>query len=132
VLIDTGAGNAILYNSIFDNAHSGIELRNNGNNNLTAPRLTSARAGGGDTVVQGSFTGRASTTYTLDVFTNADASPQGGQFLGELTVTTDEAGQATVTFDVGAELPLGQLVTATATDPGNDTSAFSQAVAVTN
>jgi hypothetical protein len=67
----------------------------------------------------------------LDFFVNADASAQGQQFLGQVTVTTDENGRATLTFAVGVELPLGQLVTGTATDPAGNTSAFSRAVAVT-
>lgn len=42
VLVDTGAGNAILSHLIFDNGNLGIELINNGNNNQAAPLLLSA------------------------------------------------------------------------------------------
>jgi parallel beta-helix repeat protein len=129
VLIDTGTGNAISQNSIFGNANLGIELLNGGNNDQAAPQLASAVAGGGVTTAQGTFTGQALTTYTLEFFA-ADSSGQGQTFLGRVTVTTDETGVAIFTFNYGSELPLGQLVTATATDPANNTSAFSQTVAV--
>jgi streptogramin lyase len=131
VLIDTGTGNGISQNSMFANANLGIELLNGGNNNQPAPQLTSAVSGGGVTTVQGILTGQASTTYTLEFFA-ADSSGQGQVFLGSVTVTTDETGVATFSVDLAGELPLGQLVTATATDPANDTSAFSQAVVVSS
>jgi hypothetical protein len=131
VLIDTGTGNAVSQNSIFANVNLGIELLNHGNNDEPAPQLDSAVAGGGVTVVQGTFTGQALTTYTLEFFV-ADPSGQGQLFLGSLTVTTDDNGVAVFAFTFGAELPLGALLTATATDPANNTSAFSQTVAVTS
>jgi titin len=131
VLIDTGTGNAILGNSIFANGNLGIELLNGGNNGQASPELTSAVSGDGVTTVQGTFTGQASTTYTLEFFANSDDSAQGQQLLRRVTVTTDENGVATFSVDFDYELLPGQLVTATATDPADNTSAFSQAVAVT-
>jgi hypothetical protein len=129
VLIDAGTGNAVLHNSIFGNSNLGIELLNGGNNAQPAPQLTSAVAGGGVTTVRGTLTGQASTTYTLEFYA-ADSSGQGQQFLGSVTVTTDENGLATFSVDLAGELLPGQLVTATATDPNNNTSEFSQAVPV--
>jgi hypothetical protein len=132
VLIDGGAGNAIQHNSIFANANLGIELINGGNNNQVAPALTSAVAGGGATVVQGTFTGRASTTYTIEFFADTNDPAQGKQFLGSVTVTTGADGTASVMASFNLELSPGQWVTATATDPTNNTSAFSQGVAVSD
>jgi hypothetical protein len=129
VLIDTGTGNAVLHNSIFGNGNLGIELLNGGNNDQPPPQLTSAVTGSGVTLIQGTFTGQASTVYTLEFFV-ADSSGQGQQFLGSVTVTTDENGVATFTFTYDGELALDQLVTATATDPDGNTSAFSGTVAV--
>jgi hypothetical protein len=93
VLIDTGTSNAISQNSIFGNANLGVELLNGGNNDEPAPQLDSAVAGGGVAVVQGTFTGQTLTIYTLEFFA-ADRSSQGQQFLGSLTVTTDDNGVA--------------------------------------
>ena len=44
----------------------------------------------------------------------------------------DTSGQASIVLSIGLELDPGQAVTATATDPANNTSAFSAAVFVTN
>jgi titin len=129
VLINTGAGNAILHNSIFGNGNLGIELLNGGNHNQPAPQLTSALAGGGVTTVAGTLTAQASTTYTLEFFA-ADSSGQGQQFLGSVTVTTDASGVAVFSLDLAGEQPSGQPITATATAPGNDTSVFSAPVFV--
>jgi titin len=130
VLINSGADNGILHNSIFDNANLGIELLNGGNNNHPAPQLTSAVAGCGVTTVRGVLAAQASTLYTLEFFV-ADSSGQGQQFLGSVTVTTDENGLAVFSVDLAGEQPPGQPVTATATDPSNNTSAFCQPVVVT-
>jgi parallel beta-helix repeat protein len=132
VRIDTGTGNAILRNSIFSNARLGIELVNHGNNDQSAPVLTSALSGGGLTTIQGTFTGRASTTYRVEFFADDTIPAQGKRFLGAVMVTTDATGHANVELTVGLELDPGLAVTATATDPANNTSPFSNAVVVTH
>jgi hypothetical protein len=65
------------------------------------------------------------TTYRIDVFASAGSGAGGAgeaqDFLGSLEVTTDNQGQAV--FDVPFSPPAGlPLVTATATDPGGNTS----------
>jgi hypothetical protein len=130
VLIDAGTGNAILHNRIFANANLGIELLHGGNNNQAAPVLTSAVSGDGITNIQGTFTGRPSTTYTLEFFADTDDPAQGRQFLGSFTITTDANGVANFTISLGLELMPGEWITATSTDPNNNTSAFSHGVAV--
>jgi hypothetical protein len=132
VRIDTGIGNAIVRNSIFANAGLGIELVNHGNNDQVAPVLTSAVSGGGFTTIQGTFTGRPSTTYLIEFFADAGTPAQGQRFLAALVVTTDVTGHANFDFTIGLELDPGLGVTATATDPANNTSAFSAAVGVTS
>jgi hypothetical protein len=131
VLLDGGAGNAVLSNSIFANGGLGIDLLHGANNDQAAPALSSAVSQGGALTVQGSFTGRASTTYTVQLFLSSDDPAQGQQLLGTVTVTTDADGVATFTLTFDVDAALGQLVTATATDPNNNTSAFCQGVAVT-
>jgi parallel beta-helix repeat protein len=136
VLIDGGDSNLVSRNSIFANAHLGIELLDGGNNDQAAPHLTSAkahrRAGlGGFTTIQGTFTGQPATTYTLEFYADSGTPAQGRQFLGSITVTTDAHGSAHISLRINLELSPGEFVTATATDPNNNTSAFSAGVAVT-
>jgi titin len=126
VLVDGGNRDAILHNSIFGNGHLGIELLHNGNNGQSAPTVTSAVTGGGITTIQGTFTGRPSTTYTLELFANDGPSDgQGKRFLGSFSVLTDPSGAATFMVSLGVEVTVGGTVTATLTDPLNNTSAFS-------
>jgi len=79
---------------------------------------------------KGTYQGAATTTYVLEFFSNAALDPSGhgeGQtFLGSITVTTDATGKAKFSKLLAA-VPLGQFITATATDPFNDTSVFSNA-----
>jgi hypothetical protein len=134
VLVEAGTGNAIQGNSIFASAHLGIELRANGNHMQPAPVLEAASSGGGTTTVQGTFRGAPSTTYTLEFFSNtacnASGFGEGETPLGSLTVTTDADGFAAFTANFLGEVPPGQFITATATDPDNNTSPFSNCVAV--
>jgi hypothetical protein len=135
VLVQTGTGNAIRANSIFANGGQGIRLVNGGNNNQPAPVITSASSSVGFLTFQGTLTAAPSTTYTLEFFANTAADPsgfgQGQQFLGFITVTTDASGHASFAASFASDVQPGEFLTATATDPGNNTSAFSQDVLIT-
>jgi titin len=132
VRVDTGTGNAVLSDSIFANGNLGIELINHGNNDQPPPTLTSASQDGANTVVQGMLHAAANTTYTVQLFSNpADAPAQGETLLGTFTVRTDASGFASFTLTVTTSVPEGDLITATATDGGNNTSEFSGPVVVT-
>jgi hypothetical protein len=120
--------NLVSANSIFSNANLGIELKNDGNNIQPAPAITSASISGGQAQVQGALTAAASTQYTLEFFGNPIPSTssvsEGKDFLGSIAVATDTSGKASFTFN--APMPAtDQIVTATATDPNNNTSEFS-------
>jgi titin len=129
VLVDSGTGNAVLGNAIFGNGGLGIRLLNGGNHDQPAPALTSATAEGGALTVAGTLQAGPSTTYTVELF--ASSAGQGGRFLGSLSVTTDADGLATFALTFAAGVEPGEFLTATATDPGNDTSMFSVPVEVT-
>ena len=132
VLVDTGTGNAIQENSIFASGNVGIELVNGGNHNQESPVVTSATSGGGSITVVGYLQSAPNTTFTVEFFANLVCNPsgygEGEDFLGFLTVTTDDSGYTDFTATFG--LPQGQFIAATATDPDNNTSAFSACVAV--
>jgi titin len=135
VLVDTGTGNAILQNSIFANGGLGIELLNHGNNDQPAPVLTSASATGSLLTIQGTLTAAPLTTYTLEFFANTTPDPsgfgQGERFIGFITVTTDANGNATFAVEFASDVQPGEFLSATATDPANNTSAFSQDILIT-
>ena len=134
VLVDTGSGNAIQQNSITASGKLGIELLRNGNNNEAAPVLTAAATDGSSTTIVGTLTSTPNATFTLEFYANDTANPSGyGEgliYLGSWTVTTDDSGNGSFTavFDTGDT--TGLLLAATATDPDNNTSAFSLSLPV--
>ncbi|MBV9469462.1 MAG: CSLREA domain-containing protein, partial [Abitibacteriaceae bacterium] len=152
VTIAAGTGEAILSNSIFSNGGNatnapGIDLGNDGvtpndagdvdtgpNNLQNFPVLTSAVASGSTTTVTGTLNSTANTAFTVQFFSNRNADPSGhgeGQtLLATRTVTTNGSGNAAFSLALPGTVPFGQFITATATDPGNNTSEFSNDLAV--
>ena len=137
-------GNAILGNSIFSNAGLGIDLTPDGvtsndtgdadtgaNNLQNFPVLSSAVRVTGGTTVNGTLNSKANQSFRIEFFTSPAADPsgfgEGKVFLGGVVVTTDSSGNASFTVTL-AGVPAGsQVITATATDSGNNTSEFSRA-----
>ncbi len=141
-----GSGDAVRGNSIYSNAALGIDLGGDGvtpndagdgdaggNRLQNFPVLTGASGSPSSTTVVGTLDSTQFTVFTIEFFGSSAADPsgfgQGQQFVGSTTVTTDGAGHAsfTATFPIG--LAAGAMVTATATDPGGNTSEFSRAIA---
>ena len=135
VLIDRGTGNGVQQNSIFASGNLGIALINNGNNNQAFPVLTSAVSDGSTTMVAGTLASAPNTIFTFEFFQNAVCNPsgfgEGESFLGSNTVMTDPAGNAEFTAEFGTPVDLDRFITATATDPSNNTSQFSACIPVT-
>jgi hypothetical protein len=133
---DSAVSNAILTNSIFSNANQGIVLNGNGNDLQVAPVLTSAVSSGSSTVVQGKLTAAPDTTYQLQFFANPTADPsgygQGQTYLTTKTVTTNSTGVASFSVTIKPVVAAGQVISATATSPADNTSAFSADVTVTD
>ena len=138
---DSGTtGNSIRFNTIYGNGGLGIDLGDTGvqvnhagtttgpNNLQNYPWITAATPGS-TTVITGTLTSLASTTYTLDFY--ADSTPDitfygpGQTYLGSTSVTTNSSGTASFTATLWRATTTGQWVTATATDPSDDTSEFS-------
>ncbi len=141
-----GAGNAIRGNSIYMNTGIGIDLGavgttandasdpDTGANNLqNFPAITSAQNNG---TIAGTLNSLPNTTFAVDFFRNAStdtmAASEGRTFIGATNVVTDGSGNATISFNTGATLTVGEYVTATATNTTtSDTSEFSAAQIVT-
>ena len=73
-------------------------------------------------------------TFTLQFFSNTECDSsghgEGETFLGSTTVTTNGSGNASFTHSLTVTVPVGHFVTSIATDPGNNTSEFSQCARV--
>src|SRR5260370_3274505 len=109
----------------------GIWINSPANNNQAFPTLDSALpASGGGTMIKGSLQSTPNTTFRIEFFSNSVRDPsgfgQGQTFLGFQNVTTDGTGAISYTAVVPENLPLGTPVSATATDPNNNTSKFSR------
>jgi CSLREA domain-containing protein len=139
---DTATDNAILGNSIHDNASLGIDLfggldvdvndaldaDGGANDGQNYPVLAAAVAGDPG-VVTGVLASEPSTEYRVEVFSNTAADPTGfgeGELpLGAFTVTTDSGGEAPFSQSLDGEIDAGEPITATATkldDQGNPLS----------
>jgi len=108
----------------------------NGRQNF--PILTSAAPAatlGSGTRVQGTLNSTAATTFDLDFYSMCNLRPaellEGKTYLGSIQVTTDGSGNATFDEVLPVTIAAGELVTSTATDPGGNTSEFSQQLVFT-
>ena len=150
VLVDANftasMNNAIRGNSIHSNALLGIDLRNDGvtvndpgdgdlgpNGLRNYPVVTSAVVSGTDLTITGTLNTLSSLTNQIDFYWSPTGDPSGhgeGQtFIGTTTVTSNFFGNASfnVTF-FGVSVPVGAVITATATDSSGNTSEFAQNV----
>ena len=132
-----GTNNAIFGNAIHSNGALGIDLNadgvtandpgdgDTGANDLQNFPVLAAASGG----VQGTLSSAPASDFRIEFFGSAacDASGngEGATFLGAMSVATDATGLATIPLFTTA---AGQFVTATATDPSNNTSEFSACV----
>jgi subtilase family serine protease len=147
----SGGGNAILDNAIFSNAGLGIDFSDpddtlgvtpndpgdgddGANHRQNFPVLTSAVRGAG-IAITGTLDSVANQTFHVEFFTSSacDASGfgEGETFLGSTSVLTDGTGNASISVTLPADVPVGPWITATATDPANNTSEFSACMRVT-
>ena len=83
----------------------------------------------------GSLNSTPNTSFTLQFFSNASCDPsghgEGKTRLGSTTVTTNRGGHVRFSTGLPGVTAAGQVVTATATDPNNNTSGFSACRTVT-
>lgn len=124
VQVDSGFNNKISGNLMFSNSKGGISLAAGANGDADAPVLT----GSVGATVSGTLSTAADKTYRIEVFSSPGKDPagqyEGKDLIGVGDVTTVN-GVATFTIDLARQ---GDFITATATDPDGNTSAFSNAV----
>jgi len=149
VWFNSAAANRILGNAIYANTGLGIDIDDNGvtandggdgdggpNQRQNYPVLSSAVTDGASTVtINGSFNSLASTAFRIEFFASTTGDPtgfgEGERYLGFATVTTDGTGNASFGPTLPATVAVGEIVTATATDPSGNTSEFSGGVSAT-
>ncbi|HJZ80323.1 MAG TPA: Calx-beta domain-containing protein, partial [Pyrinomonadaceae bacterium] len=142
VFVSSGTADSIRGNAIFSNGGLGIDVAPAGitandqgdgdtgaNNRQNFPVLTSLTPSANPTTINGTLNSAASTTFTIDFYTNTtcdlSGNGEGAQYLASTTITTAADGNAAINFTLGSALPAGTIITATATDPGGNTSEFS-------
>jgi hypothetical protein len=150
VSLSEGSGNAILRNTFHSNGGLGIDLGSNGvtlndlgdtdtglyggstNNFQNFPNLYSAITDASTTTIVGALNSTPNSNFRLEFYANtvADVSGfgEGQSYIGFTNVTTDIAGNAGFSIVLPFAVPVPEMVTATATDAGNNTSEFSNMV----
>jgi CSLREA domain-containing protein len=146
----SATGNSIRGNSIHSNGGLGIDIDpfgavnandpqdpdTGGNDRQNFPLLSTAQVTSGAVTVDGTFNSVPSSTFSLDFYSSPACNGvapnnhgEGKTYLGELTpVTTNAGGDASFTF-ISSGTPAvsaGDVITATATDAGGNTSEFSR------
>lgn len=135
---NTSVGNGILRNYIHSNDEQGIDLGDDGatandeddpdsgpNNLQNKPDLTSAENSGGETTVVGSLNSLSNRTFRIRFFSGPWGN-EGKKYIGaKSNITTNANGNVSFDFQPAQAVPAGQTVTATATNPGGNTSEFS-------
>lgn len=123
--------NAIRGNSIVSNAGYGLALYTGANVATAAPVLSNAVLGV-STVVNGRLTNNLpSTTFQIDFYANPAGTAQAMTYLGAAAVTTSAGGTGGFSAALGAVVPAGRVITATATDAAGNTSMLSAGQTVT-
>ena len=130
--IYSATGVAVRGNSIYVNYGLGIYLdsNTNANNVENSPSVTSATLVGTASpawtiVVDGTLDSTPLTSFSIDLYTSFNSNQTGEVYLTTVKVTTNKLGLADWTANVSPEALTGFCLTATATDPGNNTSQFS-------
>jgi parallel beta-helix repeat protein len=145
VRVRTGSlNNLISGNSIFSNAELGIDLGAFGVNPIvhleTNVAVNAANAGqnypvlsniyvGTATQIRGTFDSATNRTYVLQFFSSPTGNNlgygEGRIFLGQASLSLGAICPSNFTVTLPVSVPAGWVVTATATDPANNTSEFS-------
>jgi len=142
----SAVNNAILGNAIFSNASLGIAFSgfsptanddcdgdSGGNLLQNAPEITQVFSGV-QTVVHGTLNGMPNTVFRIQFFASPSCDPSGNGeghvFLGDTTMTTDGACSNSFVAILPIAAAPGNVITATATDPANNTSEFSTCATV--
>ncbi|MDB6034906.1 MAG: hypothetical protein JWM16_5244 [Verrucomicrobiales bacterium] len=147
VLAKTGFKNSIRGNSIYSNVGLGIDLGGDGfspndpgdgdsgpNEMQNSPVVTSAVSDGATLRLAGTFNGAPGVSLNIDIYwslqCHATGFGEGRIYLGSDTITTDPTGYAGFSNSFAVTVPVGAVVTATATTTLGNSSEFSPCLPV--
>ena len=139
VLSNPNMGSPFLGNRIFGNGGLGIDLGDDGvtandpgdadtgaNELQNFPVLKSVRSGSGETKISAKLNSTPNTTFTIEYFANKANGREGRKLLGTFGELSDADGKVRVKLTLGQRVPVGDRVTATATNANDSTSEFSK------
>lgn len=133
---NAGTGNIISANSIFNNSSFGID---HGADDMAAeediPDFSLTAKMGDSLLVTGTFSGSPNVNYTLEIFVNSGCSSsgygEGKSYIGETEITSDNNGDLVFSGQfLAVSVSEGDVITATITGEGGNTSEFSECSAV--
>ena len=138
VRVAGGTGNAILSNQIYDSPQS-IDLPPVGPDPLGpgVPELSASSSivDFGFAKVTGSLNNTPDAIFNLDFFFSSSCNPtsggEGAVFMGSAEVMTDALGVANFAASLPFDTTVAGFASATATDPGGNTTEFSECIAHT-
>ncbi len=139
-----GTSNAVLGNSVFNNAGLGIDLAGGSADGVTAndnndgdvgtnnfqnfPVLNSATTSGSQVTITGTLNSVLNSYYRIEFFASssqdATGHGEGQRYLGFVNVPTDGSGNATISATLSASVAVGEYITATATRSDSTYSTF--------
>ncbi len=124
--------NSIRGNSIYGNSGAGIILYSSANRSAAAPILASAVLSN-VLAISVNFTSTPSSTFHLDFYSSPAPifSSQARTWLGTKDVATGPGGITNFSLSLTTAVPIGRIITATATDLAGNTSGLSPGVTVT-
>jgi titin len=147
VYVGSATGVSILGNAIHSNGSLGIDLEDGAvtpndpgdgdagaNDFQNFPELAAAASTGSGIAVSGTLDSTPNSTFRVELFANSALDPsshgEGRTYLGFVVVATDGAGVGSFSVTLSGAVPVGEFVTATATNAAGSTSEFSQGVEV--
>lgn len=138
---DGSTNNPLLGNTFVGNAGLAIDLGDylvtsnddcdgdDGANQLQNFPVITQVVGGGGTAIRGKLNSRPNTVYRLEFFASSATDNfgvgEGEMLIGSKEVATGSSCSADFSATFAVPVPAGYRVSATATDPGNNTSEFS-------
>jgi hypothetical protein len=142
VIANDTTGVLVRGNAFFANGGIGIDLGGDGvtindpgdsdtgaNTLQNYPVIAKALTVGSATTITATLNSTPNTAFTVEFFAG-NAAGEARVSLGTIQVTTDANGNALISFLPSFAVPGGQWITATATDPANNTSELAASVRV--